>query len=165
MTKPEFMQVYNILDAVFGLEFDSKKLDAWYEALNNIKFEKLMMAANRYIETEKYKPKPADLIRLAAEMRPPIKNDSFKCGLCNSCGFIGVELLIDTSKGKEPVIFYYRCKCDLGQRISKDVQTIMDDILNTMHRDIFGIYRVEKPTHKAIPTEDIQRELERIGRF
>ena len=166
MTKAEFLQVYNLLDAVYELNFENRKSDAWYEALKTMKFEKVMMAAQRYIETEKFKPKPADLLKISTEVRTPINNyEPIKCGLCTSSGFIGVEHLIDTKEGKRPIVFYYRCKCSNGLRNADSIPIITDDIINSMHRDIFGIYTLEPSNLTEVKREDMRKVAQNFGRW
>jgi hypothetical protein len=161
MNKQEFMQAYNLLDAVYELNFENKKLDAWYEALKTMNHEKLMMAAQRYIETEKFKPKPADLIKLSAEMRPSVKNrDNFKCELCKG-GFVGVEHEV----GKEKVVYYYRCKCPDGLSCADKIPIITDDILNSRYRDMAGVYRLEASSRTEVKREDFRRTAQGIGRW
>lgn len=166
MTKPEFMQIYNLLDAVYDLNFSTPKLNIWFETLGNFDLKRLTSAAQRYIETEKYKPRPADLIKLLTEARPQVKNrDSFQCELCAG-GFVGVEQMIDVGEGKkEPQVFYYRCKCTNGLANAENVPIITDDIINSRYRDIFGIYRLEPSKLTEIKREDMHKVTQNFGRW
>ena len=165
MTKQEFKQVYDLLDAVYELNFEPRKLDVWYETLKTMSYEKAMLAANRYIATEKYKLKPADIIRIATEVRPAIKNQpDFKCELCSG-GFIGAEKLIDTSEGPQPIVYYYRCKCSIGLANCGTVPIITDDIINSRHRDIFGVYRIKQSQHTEVKREDMRRMVQNFGKW
>lgn len=153
MTKQEFLKIYTLLNVVYDLNFNEHKTNAWYDVFKNWDFAKIMNSANKYIETDRMKPKPADLIRLANELRPKITNQQggFKCGLCSN-GFVLVENCIDFDGKNDPIIFYYRCKCDQGQRNAYSIPSITDSILNNRFRDMFGIYRIEKPVVQNAPT-------------
>ena len=163
MNRQEFKQIYDLLDAVYELDFVPRKLDAWYDALNRYDFKKMMIAANRYIEIDNRRPKPSDLIKLYAEIRPPVQNkETFKCGLCFG-GYVLVEHEIEISEEKQIVVFCYRCKCDIGQKNCSNIPTITDDIINSRYRDIFGIYRLK--ISKLTKTENIKELKTNLGRW
>jgi hypothetical protein len=165
VNRQEFKQIYDLLDAVYELDFKPHKLDAWYKALERHDFKKMMIAADRYIETEKYKPKPADLIRISADIRPPIKNQpDFICELCKG-GYVMVEHEVETAEGPEPVVYCYRCKCTTGQQNDPKTQTITDDIINSRYRDIFGIYRLEPSSRTEVKREDFRKVAQNFGKW
>lgn len=77
MTRQEFAKVVATLKTVFGEEDFIKTqqaFDVWYELLKDIDYRRCMMAAQQYMQTEHFPPKPADLRRIMAGQSVVLKD-------------------------------------------------------------------------------------------
>lgn len=77
MTREEFGKVVAVLKTVYGEEQFIKtqySFDVWYELLKDLSYKDCMTAAQKYMQTEHFAPKPADLRKVIADGKEPVKD-------------------------------------------------------------------------------------------
>lgn len=69
ITREEFATLVKGINSVFpDCIKDKDAFDVWYLLLNDLSYEVLSTAIHKYMMTEKFPPKPADIRRLSAQM-------------------------------------------------------------------------------------------------
>ena len=78
MTEKQFYQIVQGLKAVYAdpkYIADEFAMSVWYDLLKDLPYDIATMAVQRYMQTETYPPKPADIRRHAQEITSPVSED------------------------------------------------------------------------------------------
>lgn len=78
MDREEFKKIVKGLKSIYAepkFIADQDAFDMWYALLKDLDYEVASMAAQSYMQTEKFPPTPADIRRYASQITSPITDD------------------------------------------------------------------------------------------
>lgn len=77
MTREEFAKIVKGLNVVYASDnfiSDQSAFDIWYYCLSDLSYQQLSMAAQKYMQTNHFPPKPADLREIVVEIETPVQD-------------------------------------------------------------------------------------------
>jgi|GEM_PF-2877332 len=163
MTKNEFIEYVSYLGKLFSFEAPGDKdiLAAWYKPFERVHIDIAREMAQLYLKQETGRFKLAKLLEYKdVALRGKVYVESTEnCKLCKNTGFVILEKR-DNGRIYE---FCNRCICKTGQSLNKNIRTVEEADLMERYKDYNDIYRLEKPSFKAVDVQEFKKE--KIGGF
>lgn len=163
MTKNEFIEYVSYLGKLFSFEAPGDKdiLAAWYKPFERVHIDIAREMAQLYLKQETGRFKLAKLLEYKdVALRGKVYVESTEnCKLCKNTGFVILEKR-DNGRIYE---FCNRCICKIGQSLNSQIKTVEEADLMERYKDYNDIYRLEKPSFKAVDVQEFKKE--KIGGF
>lgn len=164
MTKNEFIEYAGYLGKLFGFDAPTDKdvLGAWYKPFEKVHIDIAREMAQLYLKQETGRFKLAKLLEYKEQaMRGKTYSEKIE-GYCKICRNVGYVMLEKRDNGKIYVMAN-RCICKLGQDLNKSIKTVEEKELMERYKDYNDIYRLEKPSLKAVDVQEFKQE--KLGGF
>lgn len=111
MISGDFIEATGRLESYYGKEYTTEQRQIMFEELKNINIDRYKQIIARYIRTNKFLPKVADILEINSELTINIIKEKAeeieKCNKCDSRGFI----LYKKEDKENNYNYTYVCRC------------------------------------------------------